>query len=175
MYKLELAENENILKKYDYVWWYGDGLGKGGELYITDKNLIFAYEKGILNITNHLVKTPLNKIKNGNGPYNVKYNDEEETVEIFYTGGQDEYSFDDENVSRKFINDLKEILSNFQNEVSEKNAQVKSRENNQNTCFKCGHNNVNNAKYCSNCGANLDLKQIEIESKNATKGIYVGK
>jgi ribosomal protein L40E len=171
MNKLELAENENILKKYDYVWWYGDGLGKGGELYITNKNLIFMYKKGIFNVSYHLVKTPLNKVKNNNGQFSINYNNEEESVELLYPGGHDEYCFDDEETSKKFIREFEEILGGYHNEESYENLQAELHKNEQKICTECGRGNTMNALFCNNCGAKLSFEKSKRENSNSNNKV----
>ena len=159
MDKLELSEDEYVLKKYDNVWYYIDGKGHGGELYITNKNLLFLYKMGLLKTTYRLLKTSLSKIKNSVGSYNLTYNDEEEVVEIYYPGGYDEYSFDDEEIANKFIYDLEECLSKIvleqENEITKKVSIKDCKKQERNICIKCGQNNVADAKFCSNCGADL--------------------
>lgn len=170
MNKLQLLDDENIIEKYDNVYGYPEGDCHGGELYITTQNLIFWYETGIFNSIPHIVKTPLSKIKNANGTYNIKYNEEEEIVEIFYAGGQDEFSFDEEETAMKFIKDLENCL----NKGSLVNSIQKSKveKNEEYICNKCGQKNDFSSKYCNNCGANLhESKSMDVTNLINKKSI----
>lgn len=175
MRDLELDGDESVKKKYNDVGWdSGDG-GHGGELYLTNKNLIFYYETGIFDRTSQIIKTPLTKIKNSKGSYSINYNDEEVAVEIYYPGGQDEYDFEEEAIAQEFINNLEECLSLISlNQNVESDCELMS-EDNYRICSKCGKKNDSDANYCNNCGTRLTIDLSSSGDENETKNASIDK
>ena len=120
MKKFNLKDDEYIIKNTIY----GELNDVSGEFVITNENIIFTSETGVINKTNIVKKIPFSSIKNPKGHLQAFYNEEEERVDLYCKDTQYEIIFDDFDCD-KFIDMLKENINGSKDSEDNKSNEIK--------------------------------------------------
>lgn len=158
-----LNENERIIEVYEGIC---DSKGNDGNLYLTSESIVFSHETGFITTKQKLFKIRFKDVVIIDDKIQIYYDEEEDGIAIRYSGGQEEFCFEDEESARNFMQKIiDEIIKNKSRNEYDKRADFLH-------CSKCGKQVNKDDKFCSRCGT--DLKNGKINDDQITNLLKKG-